>query len=306
MVEAHSNNVARNSVGPLFKKMTKNNSRIHLPGNSSIKPNSPGLKTYAFWSLIILVCFLAWANMILTVVVFRVLHLGQGMESLELIPEQKIIKFYGETFFGRLFKPDGIIKGFGNTPFEIKGVGNGSVLFEVEDAKRNIQNTFKIEKNGTHIRGVKNFIVGNSFSTESPSFKLTKRSRNIEARVTSTNHITSEKNEDLSLKSDLFTKLSGSEGTLIDGKEILLTADQQVLLKSINGSVVLSGKKGVSINVAKIPIVHTRSVSTLTTQYKVCVCMPEGRLFRVPVSREPNSHAACHNIDYSSSLNPCM
>lgn len=237
-------------------------------------------------------------------VVIKVLHLGKGMESLELLPEKGVIKLYGETYLGNLFKPDGKIKGFLNTAFEIKS-DRGTVALEVEDNKGKLKNSLVIEQNGTHVRGIRDFIVGNSFSTEFPCYKLTKRSKKLEAAVIHTNHVTSDINQKLVLRSDLLTKLSGSEGTHIDGKEILWTADQEVLLKSINGSVILSAKDGINIKVQSIPVVRSPSMSTLSTQYKVCVCMPEGKLFRVPVPKDRSSHTACHGIDVSPTLNPC-
>ena len=67
-----------------------------------------------------------------------------------------------------------------------------------------------------------------------------------------------------------------------------------------------SGKEGINIEVTKIHIVRSRSSISLTTQYKVCVCMPQGKLFRVPVSKDLSSHAACYNIDVSPQYDPCL
>lgn len=301
-MENHSNLLGlRLGLNSRPSKMPLKKQSIHRDCPFS-ESSTSGHKIYAFWALVVVLCILAWGNMILTIVIFRVLHLGQGMESMEFIPDHGIIKFYGEAIFEKLFKPDGQIKGFDNSPFEITG-RKGAVIFEVEDNKGKIKNTFKIEQNGTHVKGVKSFNVGESFSTNSPN--IAGASKNLEAKLVSTGHITSSLNEKLVLRSDMYTRLSGSEGTNIEGKEIFWTADQQVYLKSINGSIMLSGKEGVSIDVTKIPIVRSRS-TFLTTQYKVCVCMPQGKLFRVPVSKDFSSHAACYNIDVSPQYDPCM
>lgn len=43
-----------------------------------------------------------------------------GMESIKLIPELKTIKFYGSTDFNRIYKKDGLIESFRDSPAVIE------------------------------------------------------------------------------------------------------------------------------------------------------------------------------------------
>uniref|UniRef100_A0A0A9WDI9 Beta-sarcoglycan n=2 Tax=Lygus hesperus TaxID=30085 RepID=A0A0A9WDI9_LYGHE len=265
-----------------------------------------GTKTYAFWTLVGLLCLLAWANMILTVVIFSVLRLGQGMESLELVPRENVVKFFGEADLGNVFKPNGKIEGVRGFTTQIRGV-RGPVHLEVEDSKRRVRNSLVLEQNGTHVKGMRSFTVGDFFAAEKPDFRLLSGARNLQAKHIETGRVSGPMNEKLVMRSDAFTKLKGSEGTRIEGKEILWTADQEVRLKSVNGSIVLNGGKGgISLDVKSIPIVSKGLGGHQSSQYKVCVCMPQGKLFRVPVSKDYNSQMGCYNIDISPEHNPCM
>ncbi|KAF9797953.1 hypothetical protein SFRURICE_019296, partial [Spodoptera frugiperda] len=60
--------------------------------------------------------------------------------------------------------------------------------------------------------------------------------------------------EDLILRSEASAYLRGAEGTHMESKELFWSADQDIYLKSINGSIVLSGKDGVFIDVRYLPI----------------------------------------------------
>ncbi|KOB68631.1 putative beta-sarcoglycan, partial [Operophtera brumata] len=91
--------------------------------------------------------------------------------------------------------------------------------------------------------------------------------------------------EDLVIHSDSSTFLRGAEGTHMESKELSWTADQDIHIRSINGSVVLSGKEGVYIDVRYLPIAMpiSKAGTQATGQFKVCVCMPQGKLFRIAV-----------------------
>lgn len=92
----------------------------------------------------------------------------------------------------------------------------------------------------------------------------------------------------------------------MESKELFWSADQDIYLKSINGSVVLSGKEGVYIPVKNLPIALPLNKTDYqgTGQFKVCVCMPQGKLFRIAV---PNGQkVTCSHINMTGELNPCV
>lgn len=299
-----------------INKHHNNNMRagyVPVHEDSLHKTGLRGKKTYAFWILVGLLCLLACANMVLTIVILKVLRLGQGMESIEIMPQNSIVKFHGNTDFGNIYKRDGRLEGFRDEPVKIIG-DNGPVSIDVRDSGGTISKVLQVKQNESHIKGVESFNVLDSstnksiFSTDFPNFGLPRGVRNINVKLAETHRISSPKDDKLVLKSDATARLIGNEGTSIKGKEIILGADQFVVLKSMNGSIILSGGKGVTVDVKNIPIVGSgsRSGMPVTIQYKVCVCMPKGKLFRVPVNTGSSSSTACHNVNLSPQLNPCI
>lgn len=272
-----------------------------------------GRKTYAFWTLVMLLFFLALGNLLLTFIILGVLRLGQGMESLELVPEKSLIMFYGNTDLDRIYKRDGKLEGFSECPVEMIG-DNGSVYINLVDKEGRVtEPRINVNHSSTTVTGVHSFdvrdpLTGHSvFSTGFPNFGLPRGVKKLDIRMAQTQRITSPVNSSLFLRSDTYTRLRGTEGTRMEGREIVWSADQDIYLKSVNGSVILSGHEGISVDVKSIPIALGDGGNPTSVQYKVCVCMPEGKLFRVPVpSGGNNKHVGCHNVNLSSQTNPCM
>ncbi|KAJ8880561.1 hypothetical protein PR048_017031 [Dryococelus australis] len=292
--------------------------RFHDPQNTNLAGYVPvheqslhktglrGRKTYAFWTLVMLLFFLAMGNLLLTFIILGVLRLGQGMESLELIPEESTIMFYGTTDLDRVYKRDGRLEGFGNSPVEVTG-DNGSVLINVVGNTGRAEPRIAVGLNGTYLSNVKSFevkdpITGHKyFSTGFPNFGLPHGVKHLDIKMAQTRHVRSPVSESLYVRADTYAYLRGNEGTHMDGKEIVWSADQDIYLKSVNGSVILSGKEGISVDVKNIPIAKT-SLNPGAAQYKVCVCMPGGKLFRVPVPFGKRAQASCSRI----ATDPCI
>lgn len=73
-----------------------------------------------FWGLIVLLFVLVIGNFILTLTIISFFKIGMGMESIKLIPELKTIKFYGITDFNKIYKKDGIIESYRDSPVVIE------------------------------------------------------------------------------------------------------------------------------------------------------------------------------------------
>lgn len=262
-----------------------------------------------------LLFFLALGNLLLTFIILGVLRLGQGMESLELVPEKSLVMFYGNTDLDRIYKRDGKLEGFNECPVEITG-DNGSVSVNLVDKEGQMtESKINLNLNSTAITGVNSFDVRDPetghpvFSTDFPNFGLPRGVKKLDIRMAQTRRITSPINSSLFLRSDTYTRLRGTEGTRMEGREIVWSADQDIYLKSVNGSVILSGREGISVDIKSIPVAlgDSDGANPTSVQYKVCVCMPEGKLFRVPVpSSGNNKHVGCHNVNLSPQTSPCM
>lgn len=169
--------------------------------------------------------------------------------------------------------------------------------------------------NGTTMSQVESFAVKDPrtgtayFTTDFPNFGLPNGVETIDVKIAETNRITSPVNESLAIKSDSQISLHGAEGVRVESKDIVWSADADVLLKSVNGNVVLDAKDGITINVENIPVAPMFLPSPVTSheQYKVCVCMPQGKLFKVPVRPGTGTRMInCAWIARTSKDDPCL
>lgn len=85
---------------------------------SDLNLNDSG--SWFFWGLIILLFLLVIGNFILTLTIISFFKIGLGMESIKLIPEMKMIKFYGTADFSRIYKKNGVIETFRDSPAVIE------------------------------------------------------------------------------------------------------------------------------------------------------------------------------------------
>lgn len=270
-----------------------------------------GRNTFAFWVLMLLLFVLTVGNLALTLTIIGVLRFGHGMQYMELVPEAETIKFYGDVDLDRILKKDGVLEGFADVPMSISGDA-GSVLINLVYRNGHAQNKLIMAKNGTHFRNVNQFDIRHPstretvFSTTKPRYNIPEGGRNLRAEAISASRITSPIKENLQVQAGKKGKLSlsGAEGITFDGQEILWSADQNIQLKSINGSIVLSAAQ-TYLDIGRIPIVQMENgLRTGPIQYKICVCMPGGKLFRVPIMRGHASKASC--IHFNSHFNPCQ
>lgn len=175
-----------------------------------------------------------------------------------------------------------------------------------------MHNRLLMSKNGTTLYGVSQFDVKHPqtgetiFGTHKPHFNIPGGVENLHAKAISSSRITASIDQTLSVNNTRGKLLfRGTEGVSISGRELLISADQNVYLRSLNGSIVIDGANGVFIDVNSIPIVGEHGVKLDHTHFKICVCMPQGRLFRIPVLHS-SSHVVkglCSHFDAES--DPC-
>lgn len=283
--------------------------RIYTTTLRKSSENEPS--TYLFWTLVLLLFILAFGNLVLTFVVLGVLRLGEGMESLELVPEKSLIKFFGNTDLDNIYKRDGKLESFNESPMEILG-DIGNIQIGIVEMEREITPLINLGTKLEVVKNVESFVVRNPaseqsyFSTDYPNFGLPRGVNKLDIQVGHTKRISSAVDDSLLLRSDSFVKLKGSEGIHISGKELFWSADRDIILKSLNRSIVLDGDNGVFLDVRSIPITNKGIGLRSHAQYKICVCMPEGKLFRIIVPPGQTSLVGCQVIDHSLIQNPCL
>lgn len=189
---------------------------------------------------------------------------------------------------------------------------NSYAQISVVKGNGHLPNKMVMAKNGTIFSGINQFELKNPqtnepiFTTHKPHYNIPSGMDNLFAKSMSASRLTAPIDETLSINNTRGKILiRGTEGIAINGKEIVLSADQNVYLKTHNGSVIISGNNGVFIDVKNIPIVGEHSVKLENKQFKICVCMPQGKLFRIPVAQ--SSHIVkglCSH--YNTKHDPCL
>ena len=142
-----------------------------------------------------------------------------------------------------------------------------------------------------------------AFSTTFPNFGLPKGVQNLFINKATVNRITSKLDGSLLVRSEKTIRLKGNEGMALRGKEVLLRADQDLVLRSVNGSIILDGSDGVVMDVDYMAIAGNSDVKKMA-EYKLCICMPAGHLYRIPVLESTNT-ISCDSIDLTGENNPC-
>ncbi len=172
---------------------------------------------------------------------------------------------------------------------------NSNVAINFVKLNGQSHNKMLMSKNGTAFNEINHFILRDPqtnepiFTTHKPHYNMM-GADNLHAKIISSSQIRAPVHEPLSLNSTKGKMVfRGSEGVNLNGKEIFFSADQNLVFKSHNGSIILSGANGIVLDVKNIPIVGEHGIKLDNNQFKICVCMPAGKLFRVPIA--PSSHA---------------
>ncbi|CAH1716875.1 beta-sarcoglycan [Aphis gossypii] len=241
-----------------------------------------------------------------TIMLMVVLRFTTRMESIEFLTDGELTKLMGDIDLDDIYKVDGIMEGFKDIPLEITSPNDNILLHVVNPEDKSLESAIELGFSKTQVKNIDSFTVGDPenpfFTTSFPNFGLPEGVRHLDVATVYTNRIVSPINETLVLKSSNYTRLKGNEGTIIDGSKIKWSAEGDIFLRSVNGTVVLSSA-GIYLDVQNLPVVLSNKFAA--HQYKLCICMPSGMVFRVPVSTSYNSHMACSMIDLGESNHPC-
>ncbi|KAJ8686530.1 hypothetical protein QAD02_022324 [Eretmocerus hayati] len=273
--------------------------------------NDEKQKNQFLWMLTLILSFIGFCNLILNLTILVVLRVGQGMESLEIIPEQDLIKFYGSTDLDKVCLHKGICEGFGDEPVELMGDAAGVNIRVANHLHGMTFSNFQVLENGTSVSQVESFEIKDPrsgspiFSTDFPNFSLPQGVKKIEVNSTQTHRVVAPKTDDLIIKSGESISMQGAEGLSLDSKDILWTAKADITLRSRKDDIIIDAND--SINFPKVPIAPTflaGQSNEAQIQYKVCICMPDGKIFLVPAN-STNTPANCAKLSRSMVTDPC-
>lgn len=273
----------------------------------------------------------AIVGLVFTIMLMVVLRFATSMESIEFLTDGGLTKLIGNIDLDEIYKLDGIMEGFKDIPLEIGGENNNIIVHIVNQENKSkyksnyysfiivltfffliclqgLESVIELGSSKTLVKNIESLTVGKPdnpiFTTSFPNFGLPEGVRHLDVATVYSNRVVSPINETLTLKSSNYTRLKGNEGTVIDGSKIKWTAEGDIFLRSVNGTVVLSSA-GIYLDVQNLPIVLYPKYTTPPPQYKLCICMPSGMIFRVPVSTSYSSHMACSMIDLEDGNHPC-
>lgn len=143
-----------------------------------------------------------------------------------------------------------------------------------------------------------------AFSTMFPNFGLPKGVQNLRIKKSSASRIVSRLGDSLQIQSDSHIRVRGNEGVRVQGRELLWAADQDLLLRSVNGSIEIDGTAGIVVDasaMAKAP-----GSTPAVAQYKLCICMPQATLYRIPVLESSSDAVNCNSVDLNAEDSPCL
>lgn len=168
--------------------------------------------------------------------------------------------------------------------------------------------------NGTELKAINAFSFKDPdtnlpiFASTKLKYNIEKPTRNLESNIVYAAEVVSPVDKKLDIQSiNMFVR--GIEGTVIDGKEVFASAEQNIFLKSSNGSIVLNSLNGIFIDIDRIPVAPDVEFGSLQVrsdlQYKLCVCYPKGALYRVSLSKMHGVDDHCRHFDRRH-FNPCL
>lgn len=166
--------------------------------------------------------------------------------------------------------------------------------------------------NGTELKGVNLMMIKDPdtnlplFASTKLKYNIEKPTRNLESNIVYAAEVVSPNDKKLDIQSiNMFVR--GIEGTKIDGKEVFVSAEQNIFLKSSNGSIVMNSLNGIYIDIDRIPVAPDVEYSQVRNdlQYKLCLCYPKGILYRVPLTKMHGVEDPCRHFDRRH-FNPCL
>ncbi|KAH6936999.1 hypothetical protein HPB50_025088 [Hyalomma asiaticum] len=236
--------------------------------NSLHKTGLRGRKAFLFYGLVVGLFVVSLANLAVTVMLLGVLRIGYGMESLEFLPSGRLLRFLNNADLGTVIPHKGVIGGFKDTDLHIIGESQPVV----------------VRTSGEKQPGRQAPDVAGPSLEVGPDWTVVSNVKEFRVRSPTTG------------RTIFSTEYQGFQ--LPKGIPNLSVKEAHV---SRNQSLTLDGSNGIRILAAGLPRSENPS-SDASYWYKLCVCMPSGRIFRVPVREQG---FGCGDVRFPESVNPC-
>ncbi|XP_063415744.1 beta-sarcoglycan-like [Mytilus trossulus] len=270
-----------------------------------------GRKRYFLYCLVTLLFIVAIVNALLTTAVIYCMRISpqHGIDAMEHIPDYDLLRFIGKSVFDNVQILNGRIGSRANKHLYIDGNNSSVIITDKGSGLRHPKLT--VSPKTTSIENVEAMSIIDSvtgkemFTTkDSSSLKLDGEIKNLISPEIYPNNITSLNGfPDLILESiGSHLNLTGWEGVEMSSTNeniTFFTDNYDISMYSTHGSLTLDAANGIRLDVEHIPK-PTASNTPGPRTYKLCVCLPNGRLFAVPVT---GPGIGCQNADPND--DPC-
>ncbi|KAL5011463.1 hypothetical protein ScPMuIL_010014 [Solemya velum] len=268
---------------------------IHINEDSLHKTGLRGRKRVLLFCVLALLFIGVAFNVTLTVGILYFMKINHiGMTSLEFILPDHNLRFLDDVFMESGSVLQGFLGGRGMRDIDMEGqkvvlnstggdsslsVGMAGVAMETDDFVVIDRLTGKL-----------------IFSTRTGSPVKTMVMKNLHAKSVLANKVVPREGvEDLHLHSFHDLEITGNEGVIIDaGGKVDFASRLDIVINSMSGDIELEGADGIYIAEHLTKSMDKNQTSEMA--YKLCVCMPMGKVFLLPMV-EPDLF--CDNIDDS-------
>lgn len=211
---------------------------------------------------------------------------------MEFNPESKVIRFHSSPVqFDSLQLQDGLLTGYHDDNLLLRASGGSDLRLKIvkDDLSTDNEPELRITPEEVLLQNVDEFLLVHPktgeifFDMNSPDLTLSGPIEHLEAEEVLVDKIVSPLGHDILLRSDATLNLLGTEGVLVEGKNIVLDAEDDIDITT-EQDIILDGD--IHIDPRALPL-GGGSYPSEESQFKLCICVPSGLLFRVPVPTLP-------------------
>ncbi|XP_023340656.1 uncharacterized protein LOC111710761 [Eurytemora carolleeae] len=260
---------------------------------------------WVWWAIYLFLFCLSIANLITSILVIRLLGVGLGgLEYLEISEAESEVLMWGEADLGSILVKDGEITGYEGEPLhfaskdkqiEVQSFGLNGPKLDISNRSVSLQNIHDF--NLLHPSSGELF-----FSSSDPEWKIPEglKELRVDELKVGEGGIISPPGNQLRVQAQGQVRISGAEGNVVEGRRVELISRDSILLESTGarGGVELRG--GVSLDTVMLPRGGAGFQDEIS-QYKLCICLPSGKLFKVEMSEF--QEVGCAMVDPRKS--PC-
>jgi len=290
---------------PDFSTLTRGftlNGQPILPKEDLKKQESAEESGWIWWSIYTSILGLTTGNIIVSLLIVRLLGLGlHGSQHLDVDSERNEVDFWSDLHLNQLIPKGGLVSGYKEESLSIIDPENQIVLMGFGLSGPRLQlSPQEVSLHNIHDFNLKDPLTQKTiFSTSDPHWSTSQdmASLQVDEAEVGAGGIVSPLHTDLKINDHNTIYLRGSEGVRIGGKKIVLVSEDDIYFNTTAGYVQISSE--MHLNTILQPIGGHKQGET--AQYKLCACMPSGKLFKIAVPIGRVRGFGCH----SAKTNPC-